>query len=197
MSTERLLLVGCGILHSEVDLLIEKNRWPVDTLFLDSALHVDFGRLGQGLAGALARHREARTIVFYGTCHPLMDQMLAEAHTIRTRGQNCCDMLLGRARFDAALADGAYFLLEDWALRWEEIVIKTFNTSRLEIIRDIFRNDRTHLLALRTPCSGDFSAAAEAAGRMVDLPVRWLDVGLDHLETVLSEAITQKMRDAA
>ena len=38
MVENRLLLLGCGILRKETRLLIEKNRWPMDTMFLDSAL---------------------------------------------------------------------------------------------------------------------------------------------------------------
>jgi len=31
MADDRPLLLGCGILHKEVRLLIEKNNWPLDT----------------------------------------------------------------------------------------------------------------------------------------------------------------------
>lgn len=196
MLDDRILLVGCGILKKEVDFLIRKNEWPLKTLFFDSALHVDFDKLGKSLTAALSRHREENIIVFYGTCHPLMEQMLAEAQTFRTRGQNCCEMLLGHELFTEELAKGAYFLLEEWARRWEHILARTFNTKNLDLIRDIFQGDRKYLLGLRTSCSGDFTAEAEAAGRMVGLPLRWLDVPLDHLEAVLLEAIERKQGDA-
>jgi hypothetical protein len=192
MTNDRLLLLGCGILKKEVKFLIARNKWPVETLFLDSALHVDFDGLDKSLTHALAGHGGENIIVFYGTCHPLLEQMLAEAQTFRTRGQNCCEMLLGHGLFSGELAKGAYFLLEEWARRWEHIQAKTFNTTKLEIIREIFQGDRKYLLGLKTPCSGDFTAEAEAAGRMVGLPLRWLDVPLDHLESVLLEAIERK-----
>lgn len=197
MTDEKLLLLGCGILHREVSFLIAKNNWPVETLFLDSALHVDFDKLAKSLTSALSSQRTRKNIVFYGTCHPLMDQMLEKAATFRTSGQNCCEMLLGPEQFTEELARGAYFLLEDWAKRWEQIMTKTFNTRNLSVIRDIFQGDRTCLLGLRTPCSTDFTAAAEEAARMVGLPLRWEDVSLDHLEAVLREAIDRKLREAA
>ena len=196
VTENKLLLVGCGILRKEVDFLIVKNNWPVKTLFLDSALHIDFDRLAGALSSALAKHRNEGCIVFYGSCHPLMERMLAETGTFRVRGQNCCEMLLGREQFTDELLSGAYFLLEEWAGRWEQIIGKTFNTTRLEIIRDIFGEDRKYLLGVRTPCSADFTIEAERAARMVDLPLRWTDVSLDHLETVLSEAITRKLRES-
>ena len=196
MSDNGMLLIGCGILRSEVRLLIGRNNWPLRTLILDSALHVDFDRLADSLTAALARHRREKVIVFYGTCHPLMERMLTEAGTFRTEGQNCVEMLLGHEMFHAELTNGAYFLLEDWARRWEQILTCTFNTKNLEVIRDIFQGDRKYLLGLRTPCSGNFTAEAEEASRMVGLPLRWLDVGLDHLESVLREAVTRKRGEA-
>jgi hypothetical protein len=195
MTNDELLLMGCGILKKEVAVLISRNNWPVETLFFDSALHVDFNKLGAALTRALPRHKAENPVVFYGSCHPLMDQMLAQAGSFRTRGQNCCEMLLGPELFQAELAKGAYFLLEEWAVRWEQIVFRTFNTKKLEIIRDIFHVDRRYLLGLRTPCSEDFTAEAGAAAAMVALPLQWMDVSLDHLESVLREAIARKRRE--
>ena len=196
MTDDRILLVGCGILKKEVKFLIARNKWPLETVFFDSALHVDFDKLAKNLTSALARRRGENIIVFYGTCHPLMEQMLAEARTFRTRGQNCCEMLLGHGLFTEELAKGAYFLLEEWARRWEHIQARAFRTKNLNVIREIFQVDRKYLLGLRTPCLGDFTAEAEAAGRMVGLPLRWLDVPLDHLESVLLEAIERKQGEA-
>ena len=195
VTENKLLLLGCGILKKEVNFLIARNNWPLKTLFLDSALHVDFDRLAGALTHALARHRNEETIVFYGACHPLMDRMLADARTFSVRGQNCCEMLLGPEAFNEELANGAYFLLEEWARRWEHIQTRAFNTTKTEIIREIFQGDRNCLLGLRTPCSADFTAEAEAAASMVGLPLRWRDVSLDHLESVLLEAITRKQRE--
>lgn len=192
---DRLLLVGCGVLKKEITLLIRKNGWPMDTLFLDSSLHTDFDELGNGLTGALAAVRDRKTIVFYGSCHPLMDRILAEAGTFRTEGRNCVDMLLGYDVFMEELSRGAFFLTEEWARHWESMMMKTFGTDNREIIRKIFHEDRNCLLCLRTPCTGDFTAEAEAAGRLVDLPLRWMDVTLDHFESVLRTAVARKLRE--
>jgi len=188
-----LLLLGCGILQREIRFLIEKNGWPLETHFLDSALHIDFDKLSQALTSALKHHQERETIVFYGACHPLMDKMLAAANTLRTGGQNCVEMLLGPERFSVELEQGAFFLLEEWAHRWERIVTATMGTNR-EVIREMYREDRGYLLCLSTPCSGDFRKEAEEAGRLVGLPLRWLDVSLDRLESVLQDAIDKKTK---
>lgn len=188
---QRQLLLGCGILRKEIHFLVEKNAWPLDTYFLDSSLHIDFDKLSQALTAALRHQADRETVVFYGACHPLMDQILAAAGTFRTDGQNCVEMLLGHGRFTAELEQGAFFLLEEWAQRWEQITAATFGTNP-EVIRELYQSDRNYLLGITTPCSDNFQAEAEQAARLAGLPLRWLDVPLDHLETVLQEAINRK-----
>lgn len=188
------LILGCGILQKEIRFLIEKNGWQLETHFLDSALHIDFDKLSLELSSALNSHAGHDTVVFYGSCHPQMEKILASANTFRTEGQNCVGMLLGHERFTSELELGAFFLFEEWAHRWERIVTATMGTNR-EVIREMYQGDRSYLLCISTPCSGDFRKEAEEAGRLVGLPLRWLDVSLDHLEAMLQGAIDRKMRE--
>lgn len=190
-----MVMVGCGILHKEVEALIRKNGWNIETRFLESALHNYFGRLWTELDAALtAEERKGKeTIVFYGSCHPLMDRMLEQHRTLRTCGQNCIVMLLGYERFMAELSRGAYFLLEDWALKWEPMLIECFGDN-LDVVREIFNTSHKMIVAVRTPRSGDFTAAAEAAARFVGLPLEWMDADLGHLEAVLADAIERKQQ---
>ena len=188
-----LVLVGCGILHKEVDYLIRKNGWNVETRFLDSALHNYLAKLESQLNTALAQSegqgRDA--LVFYGCCHPRMEDILERHHTLRTRGQNCIVMLIGYEAFMRELEQGAYFLLEDWALTWEPMITQCFGKN-LGVVREIFHSSHKYITAIRTPRSGEFAAAAEAAAAFVDLPLRWMDSDLSHLEGVLADAIERK-----
>ena len=192
-----LLLVGCGILHKEVDFLIQKNGWKVETQFLDSALHNYLGKLSNQLNAALAADEAQgrETVVFYGCCHPQIESILENHHTLRTHGQNCIVMLIGYEKFMEELEKGAYFLLEDWALTWEPMITQAFGAN-LAVIREIFHSSHKLMIALRTPCSTDFTAAAEAAAAFVDLPRVWMDADLSHLEAVLAEAIARKQNSA-
>jgi hypothetical protein len=193
-NTPPLTMVGCGILRKEVEFLIEKNHWNLHTHFLDSALHNYLNRLSQNLNQALDERESKgeKTMVLYGSCHPLMDDYLEQHHTCRTRGQNCIVMLLGYERFMQELEKGAYFLLEDWALSWEPMITACFG-SNLSVVREIFHSGHKYILALKTPCNADFTQAAERAANFVDLPLLWMDVSLDHLEQVITEAIAQRL----
>jgi hypothetical protein len=190
-----LRMVGCGILHKEVDYLIRKNAWNVETQFLDSALHNYFNKLHSQLDAALTCNEDMGrdSVVFYGSCHPQMEQMLEQHHTLRTEGQNCIVMLIGYERFMEELEQGAYFLLEDWAMTWEPMITEAFGKN-LAVVREIFHSSHKFIIAIRTPCSTDFREAAEAAARFVDLPLRWMDADLNHLEAVLADAIQRKQQ---
>jgi hypothetical protein len=191
--TAPITLIGCAILHKEVDFLIKQNGWKVETRWLHSALHNYFDRLHNELDSGLIEQENAgrRTVVFYGACHPRMEQLLEKHHTCRTHGQNCIVMLLGYDKFMEELGHGAYFLLEDWALTWEPMITECFGNN-LAVVREIFHGSHKKIIALRTPCSIDFTAAAEAAAAFVDLPLEWLDVDLSHLESVLATAIAER-----
>lgn len=194
MDKEKFLLIGCGILEKEIRWVIEKNGWPVKPIFLTSALHVDFEQLSQCLLAALDKYQTRNIIVFYGCCHPLMDSILEEANTFRTIGQNCVDILLGRSVFTKELEQGAFFLLEDWAHHWRQISHKTFG-SNPKGFRYILQCTHKYILCLTTPCSADFTAQANEFAAMAGLPLRWMDVSLDHLESILQETITRKERE--
>lgn len=181
-------IIGCGILKKEIRCLAEKNGWTQRMTFLPSGLHVDFEKLQYSLEKCLQQHAGEPAVVFYGACHPCMDQILDAAGVIRTPGQNCVDIYLGHETFCRELEQGAFFLFEDWALHWKDIVGAVMPGDP-EIMRSIFGGAHTYLLAIRTPCSGDFSAEAEAISTMTSLELRWMDAGLEHLEANLAATI--------
>jgi len=187
------LLLGCGILQKEIHWLIDHNSWELDTAFFRSSLHINFDKLSHSLTAGLKKYQDRDCIVFYGACHPLMDQILDAAHTFRTNGVNCIEMLLGEEKYQKELAQGAFFLLEDWALKWDKAIAETFG-GKEEVIRAIFQNDRKYILIVRTPVSCDFSKEAAAAAKRVALPLRTMDVSLEHLGEVLNEALDEARR---
>lgn len=195
MSSEKPLLIGCGILKNEVNYLCSKNKWDIDFKFLDSALHCNLKKLELSFREALEANKNRRIIVTYGTCHPLMDKILSKFDASRINGQNCVEMLLGREYFMAELINGAFFLLEEWANRWETIIFETYSTYKLEVRREIFKLDRSYFLAVKTPCSGDFTAQAEHVASQMQVPLKWTDISLDRFEAELKRKIEGNCSD--
>lgn len=194
MTTDRTLILGCGILQAEVACICQQQGWDVDFHFLNSSLHCNLDKLGASLENALMTHQKRNILVFYGTCHPLMDQILKTSGAIQTRGQNCVEMLLGRDLFMSELRNGAFFLLEDWTRHWEQILAETYSNCPLDVIREMFTLDRKYFLAIKTPCSPDFQEAAEHIAAQMQVPLRWLSVSLDRLTAVLADALWRRER---
>lgn len=183
-------LISCGILEREIRYLTQKNGWDLRQTYLPSGLHVDFATLDHSLNSCLSQHTGEKGMVFYGTCHPCMDQFIAAANSVRTPGQNCVDIYLGHETFCRELEQGAFFLFEEWAIHWKKIVGGVM-PGNPQIMRDIFRSAHTNLLAIRTPLSNDFTAEAELVSEMTSLPLRWMNAGLEHLERTLALSRTE------
>lgn len=187
------VLIGCGVLGPELRRLAAAGAPAFDLALLPAELHLDPERLAQVLGAQLARTASLDARVFYGVCHPGLERLVQAHGRRRSRGLNCVEMLLGPARYREELEAGSYFLLEAWAPGFEAALARTFG-GRPAVAAEVFRGAHTRLLAIRTPCSGDFTAAAEAASRAVGLPLVWTTVELDHLAAVVGELLGPEAR---
>jgi hypothetical protein len=192
MNTQAPLILGCSTLRKELCLLIERNGWPHEARFLPSTLHCNFTQLGKALRQALDLQKERPTLLLYGQCHPCMEEIVKDSQATRMPCENCIELLLGRECYTEHLAAGAFFLLEDWMQHLPEILASSLGTRRPELIREIFQSEKKYLLAIRTPCSGDFARQAQEAADLTGLPLFWLDTGLDDLERALSAVIRKE-----
>jgi len=184
------IIVSCGILKNEIELILAGNKEQTATRFLDSSLHNDLDKLSRTLTTALEKEgEETRKLVIYGTCHPQIDEIVNASNAIRTQGQNCVELLLGRQRFTEELSNGAFFLFEDWARRWEQISYRFF--GNWELMKEIFQDSHTYILCIRTPCSGDYSEYASRVSERTGLPLVWEDFDLSRLESVITQSLSE------
>lgn len=183
------VLISCGILKEEIRFLIDKNQWVIKPVFLNSSLHVDFDKLWKALNKSLEVHADTDKYVCYGTCHPLMGKMIKENKAKRTAAQNCVELVLGKEKFNDEIEKGAFFLFEDWANNWKTVTGSVFGTDP-EILKEVFQSEHSYLMAIKTPCSNDFSEKANEISLLLDLPVKWINVGLEHLEKELVQTLT-------
>ncbi|MGM0454301.1 MAG: DUF1638 domain-containing protein [Thermodesulfobacteriota bacterium] len=157
---------------------------------MSSCLHIDFQKLEMALNKAMRHYGPVSKAVYYGACHPFIDQIVKRENGVRTAGQNCVETLLGKTAFEQHLAAGAFFLMEDWAGSWDRIMGQAFGGPP-GIIKEIFTSEHAYLLGIKTPCSGDFNAGANRISEEIGLPLHWLTVCLDHLEQVLCRVIAE------
>jgi len=100
MDYQKPYLICCGILKKEVEKLIEDNQLPVEPVFLEAGLHVDYDELEEHLTQAIeecSKDSSRGIIVVYGDlCHPRMKEIISKYdNVVKADALNCIDCLLG------------------------------------------------------------------------------------------------------
>ncbi len=138
------VMIGCSVLQAEVESLCEVH-WPDHKLiFLPSMMHMHPQQLASSLESVLdAELKQGYGVVLiYGDCCAQMTALEALPGVVRTRGNNCCDLLLGRGEYRRLSHEGAFFLIPEWARRWREIFSKELGLNRVNatsFMRDMHR----------------------------------------------------------
>jgi hypothetical protein len=174
------LVIACGILKKEINMIMEINKWKNNTIFLDSSLHVNFEKLSDTLTNCLTKYSDFRKLLVYGTCHPNMDEIISNTETTRIPVQNCVELIVGKETFNSELANGAFFLFEEWAIRWKEICYKF--SKDIKLTREIYKSSHKYIHCIKTPCSNNYEIYAENMSKELDLPIIWKEYDLKNLE---------------
>ena len=99
---ENRLLISCGILQPEIEVLIDSGKIDAEAVYLNKFLHMNQKKLRAVLKAALNRYRQRNPVVVYGElCLGFKGEMLAlmdECGTVNVDGLNCIDCLLGGHR---------------------------------------------------------------------------------------------------
>lgn len=96
----RPILISCGILRKELEILIEQKKLDVEPIFLDPGLHVVYTELEKEILTALEKAKDLPNngiIVIYGDmCHPRIKKIVKQnPNTVKVDALNCIDCLLG------------------------------------------------------------------------------------------------------
>ncbi len=120
---QALIIICCAVFKAEI-LALRERHWPNLTIrFLSSMLHMRPDKLASRLEAQLREDilHDHRVLLIYGDCCTQMDDFTTRPGVVRIRGNNCCDLLLGRERYRQLSHEGAFFLLPEWANRWRHI----------------------------------------------------------------------------
>ncbi|OVE81214.1 hypothetical protein BVY04_03830 [bacterium M21] len=150
MSSPTLGIV-CSVLQREVAYLEQQQSFSIEFMYLDSMLHMYPDKL-ETRQDQLVREQLAlgkRVLLVYGDCHPTIIQLGQQANVVRTKGVNCCELLLGKEEFRRYLKLGAFFLIPEWAVRWRTVFGKELGLNR-EVARAMMGDLHTRLLYLDT-----------------------------------------------
>jgi len=118
-------IIACGIFEKEIEALRFELGFPIGAHYLGAGLHVDFDDLKGALVAELDKcHKDGSegTIVVYGQCHPMIEEILKPYHAALAACQNCVDAFITRKGLENKAKDGLFFYLSPgWLDAWKDI----------------------------------------------------------------------------
>jgi hypothetical protein len=132
--------------------------------------------------------RGGHVILLYGECHPAMHEQEKQEGVCRVKGVNCCEIMLGRTTYRSYLKKGAFFLMPEWAGRWETVFRKELGLSETTAKR-FMKKMHTHLLYLDTQVQPVPEALLTEISRFTGLSWRCVSVSLDCLRDSVNRCV--------
>jgi hypothetical protein len=186
----RAVMISCSVLQAEVESLC-KEHWPLHKMvFLPSMMHMHPERLGKSLETALEAEMgwSQGVVLIYGDCCARMSVLEALPVVARTKGKNCCELLLGNAEYRRLSHEGSFFLVSEWARRWKEVFQKELGLSRdnfVSLMRDLHRKLIYLDTGLAPVPETDLYECSEYCG----LPYEVRPVSLEFLQSAIEDAL--------
>jgi hypothetical protein len=190
ISQPKVVMICCSVLRAEVESLCQTHWTDHKLRFLPSMMHMHPEQLALSLQSVLDSELKEENIVIliYGDCCSRMTTLEALPGVFRTRGKNCCELLLGPEGYRRLSKDGAFFLIPEWAHRWKEMFVKELglNHDNATCLMQEIHRKLTYLDTGLVPVPENvLKECAEYCG----LPYEVHPVSLEHLRFSIEEAL--------
>ena len=118
-----LVCIACSIFHEELQRLRTLDPTGPPVKFLSSMLHLTPELLDRELQELIAQEKVNgnRVVLAFGDCCAHMTDFEQAPDVVRTAGINCCEVLLGSEVYRKLRKEGAFFIMPEWALRWQQV----------------------------------------------------------------------------
>lgn len=190
MTDRETVCLACGIFEAELRAFQQRGELPYPLRFLCSMLHLKPVELSEKLSAAVDEELQAgrRVVLVYGDCHAAMPEMTGRPDVVRTEGVNCCEIVLGSQRYRELRASGAFFLMNDWALRWREIFTGELGLSETNAT-DLMREMHSKLIYIDTGAAPVPRAELDATSAYCGLGWEVLTISLEPLRQAIAAAV--------
>jgi hypothetical protein len=187
-----IVCIGCSILRREIQHLTQTKQWDVPCRFLGSMLHMAPEQLEVGLEASLAgaRHEGLVVVLAYGDCCPRMEDLSSAKDVSRTKGINCCEVLLGKETYHRMRREGAFFLLPEWTLDWKRVFKNELGLEGSNA-RMFMQEMHTRLVYLDTGLAPVPQTELDELADYAGLPIEILPISLEHLLASLKAAVAK------
>ncbi len=188
----QIVCVACSIFRKEIERLQEQDAFDAEFRYIDSMLHLRPERLREALVECVEEElaKDRRVLLLFGDCYAHMSGLAKRPGVVRVSGLNCIEILIGKEERRALLKQGAFFLMPEWALRWQEAIGGIPDLSE-ESVKEIFREQHTRLVYLDTGVERIPSEALDACSAAIGLPWESMAVRLDHLREAVCAGLAE------
>ncbi len=190
--------IACTVFRTALETLRERGEFDLPVRYLDSLLHMQPKELARRLEARVEREHDQgnQILLLYGDCDPYMIERVGKLGVCRPEGVNCFELLLGSDRFRKLRREGAFFVLPDWAHRWQEVVQLGIGTQR-ESIRCVMTDMHSKLVYLDLGSIPVPEEDMRAFSDYLGLPWEVVSVSTDHLGAAIATAQEELSQDAS
>ncbi|KKL07982.1 hypothetical protein LCGC14_2580530, partial [marine sediment metagenome] len=135
-----------------------------------------------------------RTLLLFGDCHPHMVDYDTKPAACRVAGSNCFEILLGADLFRRLRDQRAFFVLPDWAARWQEVVRLGLGSNR-ESVKCLMTDLHSKLVYVDTGEAPLPEEDLQAFSQYVGLPWETIQIAPDRLAVGIRDALEELERD--
>ncbi len=180
--------IACGIFRKEIEELIRIGKLDIPFDYLNSMLHMVPARLEYDIKNQIEKSSGEEIVLLYGDCQPGMSDLCRNGNICRVPGINCCEIILGKARYNELREDGAFFLLPEWTGRWEEVFKKHLGFNERSI-KEFMNEMHSKIIYIDTGVQSIPEKTLVDISAFCGLSVEIHEVGLDNLLSVVIETL--------
>ncbi len=187
---QTMLALCCAVFEAEVEAL-RQNYWPGLVIrYQSSMLHMKPEKLAVHLDTLITEelHLGNKVLLVYGDCCMGMAALAARPGVVRTRGNNCCDLLLGSTEYRRLAHTGAFFLFPEWAGRWRHIFSVELGLNQINAT-SLMGDMHKKLVYLDTGVLPVSVTELEKCANYCGLPWEALQVSLEPLRAAVQDAL--------
>ncbi|MBN1780399.1 PAS domain S-box protein [bacterium] len=189
-SGKKVHCIACSVFEKVLNRIQMDENQPFTVEYISSMLHMHPEQLEAVIDKKLAENqkRDVETVLIFGDCHPHMIDQSCRSNTSRISGLNCAEIILGSDTYRRLRKEGAFFLLPEWVLRWEDVFKNELGLTAA-VAKEMMREMHRILVYLDLGSGRIPRKKLKEISAFTGLPVRIHHVNPEHLKTGLERIL--------
>ncbi len=185
---KKISVVCCSVVRREVESILANDFPELETIFLDSMLHMHPEKLGKTLEKTLEK-LNSPALIIYGDCSPEIHSIENRHICARTPGINCCDLILGQKRYRSNRNERSFLLLPEWTSRWKQVFQQELGFHNAELAQAFMHEHSSSIKYLDTGLIPVPEQTLREISDFFAMPVLIEKSDMVNLRTIIGEAL--------